>query len=70
MSAFDWIALGSLAFTVAAAVVGSAIRLTWWLSEHFAEVNQRLAAVEAKLATIIKNGNGGCGSRRAGRARR
>ncbi len=28
------------------------------LSEHFAEVNQRLAAVEAKLATIIKNGNG------------
>ncbi len=38
MNTIEWIALGSLAFTVAAAVVGSAVRLAWWLSEKFAEV--------------------------------
>ena len=40
VSILEWIALGSLAFTVAAAVIGTAIRLTWWLSEKFAEVKE------------------------------
>ncbi len=80
MNTIEWIALGSLGFTVAAAVIGSAVKLTWWLSEKFAEVKDtyttglneheakdqqrhednlaRFSTVEAKLATIIKNGNG------------
>jgi len=43
MEATAWITLGGAAFTIAATIIGAAVKLTWWLSDQFADLKKTQA---------------------------
>lgn len=59
MDAVAWITLGGVCFTIAVTVIGSAVKLVWWLGEKFREVNrtqsEALTAHEEKMEGLLND---------------